>query len=157
MQKIMNCLWFDGKAEEAANFYVSIFRNSKILETARFPEGGPAPPGSVLTVRFVLDGQDFLALNGGPQYRFSPAMSLVVNCEKQNDVDYFWEKLLVGGTEVQCGWLTDKFGVSWQIVPTALPAMLTDKNTAAAQRAFTAMMQMKKLDIAVLERAFKSA
>jgi predicted 3-demethylubiquinone-9 3-methyltransferase (glyoxalase superfamily) len=157
MQKISNCLWFDNGAEEAAAFYVSIFRNSRVLETARYLDGGPRPPGTVLTVRFSLDGQEFVALNGGPQFKFSPAISFVVNCETQKEVDFFWEKLGAGGAEVQCGWLTDRFGVSWQIVPTVLPAMLSGTDTAAAQRAFGAMLQMKKLDISGLERAFKNA
>ncbi len=157
MQSIHPCLWFDTQAEEAANFYVSIFKNSKIINTARYLEGAPKPAGSVMTVEFILDGQEFLALNGGPEFPFTPAISMVAKCETQADVDYLWDKLLAGGQEVQCGWLTDKFGVSWQIVPHALPAMFSSTDTAAAQRAFSAMMQMKKLDIATIERAYSNA
>ena len=155
MNKIGPCLWFDGQAEDAANFYVSIFKNSKIVQVMPCLEGVDRPKGSVLTVKFVLDGVEFLALNGGPHFTFSPAISFIVNCETQVEIDDFWEKLSSGGKEIECGWLTDKFGVSWQIVPTALPRMLTDPDTVAAQRAFSAMLKMKKLDIALLERAFK--
>ncbi|MGZ3237526.1 MAG: VOC family protein [Burkholderiaceae bacterium] len=157
MQNIYPCLWFDDQAEKAANFYVSIFKNSKILNTTHYLEGAPKPAGSVMTVEFILDGQQFLALNGGPQFKFSPAISMVAKCETQADVDYLWEKLLVDGQEVQCGWLTDKFGVSWQVVPNALPKIFSGTDEAAKQRAFAAMMQMKKLDIAALERAYKNA
>lgn len=157
MQKIGTCLWFDGKAEEASNFYVSIFKNSRIVNTARYPEGSPLPAGKVMTVEFILDGQEFLALNGGPQYTFSPAISFVVHCETQEEVDDLWEKLLAGGQEQQCGWLTDKFGVSWQIVPNALMRMMSGADAAASQRAFAAMLQMKKLDIALLEHAYNNA
>jgi predicted 3-demethylubiquinone-9 3-methyltransferase (glyoxalase superfamily) len=157
MQKISPCLWFDGQAEEAARFYTSIFKNSRIVKTARYLEGAHRPTGSIMTVQFVLDGQEFVALNGGPEFTFSPAISFVVNCETQEEVDVLWGKLSAGGEEVQCGWLRDKFGVSWQIVPTVLIAMLTDADTAASQRAFAAMLHMKKLDIALLDRAFKNA
>lgn len=156
MQKVHPCLWFDSQAEEAAAFYVSIFKNSKILEVMRYLEGGYRPAGSVMTVRFVLDGEEFMALNGGPQFTFSPAVCFVVNCETQEEVDRHWEKLSAGGEEGQCGWLTDKFGVSWQIVPKALLSMLRDTDTAAAQRATAAMLQMKKLDISSLERAHEN-
>lgn len=157
MQNIYPCLWFDNQAEEAANFYVSIFKNSKIAATTRYLQGAPKPAGSIMTVEFILDGQQFLALNGGPQFKFSPAISMVAKCETQADVDYLWEKLLVDGQEVQCGWLTDKFGVSWQVVPNALPKMFSGTDEAAKQRVFAAMMQMKKLDIAMLERAYKNS
>ena len=156
MKKVHPCLWFDGHAEEAAVFYVSIFKNSQIIDTARYLEGSPGEAGSVMTVRFVLDGQEFLALNGGPQFTFSPAISFVVPCQTQAEVDEYWQRLSAGGEEGQCGWLQDRFGVSWQIVPDALPAMLTSSDTAASQRAFAAMLQMKKLDIALLERAFNN-
>jgi len=157
MQKLSPCLWFDDAAEEAANFYVSIFKNSRIVDTARFPEGAPRPAGMVMTVRFILDGQEFLALNGGPEYTFSPAISLVAYCESQQELDDLWEKLSAGGEEVQCGWLQDKFGVSWQIVPAVLPAMMSGADAAATQRAMAALLQMKKLDIALLERAYNNA
>ena len=157
MQRIGPCLWFDGQAEEAALFYTSIFRESRIVKIARYPEGAHRPAGSVMTVEFVLDGQRFVALNGGPEFTFSPAISFVVNCETQEEVDVLWDKLSAGGEEVQCGWLRDKFGVSWQIVPAVLFAMLTDADTAASQRAFAAMLHMKKLDVALLERAFTNA
>jgi predicted 3-demethylubiquinone-9 3-methyltransferase (glyoxalase superfamily) len=156
MQKIGPCLWFDGKAEEASNFYVSIFKNSRIVNTTRYPEGSPLPAGKVMTVEFILDGQEFLALNGGPQYTFSPAISFVVRCETQEEVDDLWEKLLAGGAEQQCGWLTDKFGVSWQIVPNALMRMMSGADADASQRAFAAMLQMKKLNIALLEHAYNN-
>lgn len=157
MQKIRPFLWFDGKAEEAANFYASIFNNSRIVSIARYGEGTPAPKGTVMTVLFLLEGQEFVALNGGPQFTFSPAISFVVNCETQEEVDELWEKLSTGGEEHQCGWLKDKFGVSWQIIPTALVAMLSDTDAFRAQRAMTAMLQMKKIDISLLERAYKNA
>lgn len=156
MQKIGPCLWFDGKAEEASNFYVSIFKNSRIVKATRYPEGSPLPTGTVMTVEFILDGQEFLALNGGPQYTFSPAISFVVRCETQQEVDDLWEKLLAGGEEQQCGWLTDKFGVCWQIVPNALIRMLSGADAVASQRAFAAMLQMKKLNISLLEHAYNN-
>lgn len=139
MQKVSPCLWFDGKAEEASNFYVSIFKNSRIVNTTRYLEGSPRPKGTVMTVQFILDGQEFVALNGGPQFTFSPAISFVVNCETQEEVDGLWEKLSAGGEEQQCGWLRDKFGVSWQIVPNVLIAMLSEADAVASQRAITAM------------------
>ncbi|PUA16689.1 VOC family protein [Glaciimonas sp. PCH181] len=157
MKKIGPCLWFDGKAEEAANFYVSIFKNASIVDMSRYPDAAPQPKGTVMTVQFILDGQEFLALNGGSQFTFSPAISFVVPCETQEDVDHLWESLLEGGQAQQCGWLTDKFGVSWQIVPNALMRMISSTDTAAAQRAFNAMVHMIKLDIAVLERAYNNA
>ncbi len=157
MHAVHPCLWFDGRAEEAAKFYVSVFKDSEIVNTARYLEGSPGEAGSVLTVRFVLDGQEFLALNGGPQFTFSPAISFVVPCQTQAEVDEYWERLSAGGEEGQCGWLVDRFGVSWQIVPDALPALLSSSDTAASQRAFAAMLQMKKLDIAALERAYNNS
>jgi two-component system sensor histidine kinase QseC len=153
MQKISTCLWFDGQAEEATNFYVSIFKNAKMTDVLRWGDVGPGPKGSVLTCSFELDGREFMALNGGPEYQFTPAISLVVNCETQAEVDHYWNKLLEGGKPVQCGWLTDKFGISWQIVPTLLPRLLMDKDKAKANRVMAAMMQMVKLDIAALQQA----
>ena len=153
MQRMSTCLWFDGQAEEAMNFYLSIFKNAKKLDVLRWGDVGPGPKGSVLTCGFELDGQEFLALNGGPQYQFTPAISLVVNCETQAEVDHQWNKLLEGGQAVQCGWLTDRFGISWQIVPTLLPKLLMDKDSAKANRVMAAMMQMVKLDIAGLQQA----
>jgi predicted 3-demethylubiquinone-9 3-methyltransferase (glyoxalase superfamily) len=154
MQKISPFLWFDGKAEEAAKFYVSIFENSRIVKTNYYLEGSPGVPGSVMTVEFVLDGVEFVALNGGPYYQFSPAISFSVACRTQEEVDRLWRELSAGGQEVQCGWLTDKFGVSWQIVPEILPPMFGSADKAAAQRAFTAMLGMTKLDIATLQKAY---
>ena len=154
MQKITTFLWFDDNAEEAMNLYVSIFRNSKILTVSRLPEGAPGVAGKVTMGKFQLDGQEFMALNGGPQFRFTEAISLFVSCETQAEVDELWTKLTAdGGQESQCGWLKDKFGLSWQIIPTALPRLLGDKNPARAQRAMQAMLKMKKIDIAGLEEA----
>lgn len=155
MNNIGPCLWFDSQAQEAAAFYTTIFKNSKILQTTYYLEGAPRPAGSVLTVSFILDGQEFLALNGGPQFTFSPAVSFIAYCDTQAEIDDYWLKLTTGGMEIECGWLTDKFGVTWQIVPRPLIAMLNDPDTAAAQRVFSAMMTMKKLDISLLEPAFK--
>ncbi len=161
MQKITPFLWFDNQAEEAMNFYVSIFRNSKILSVQRYGEEGAKasgqPKGSVMTASFVLDGQEFVALNGGPVYKISPAISFVVNCETQEEVDDLWGKLTVGGEEIQCGWLTDKFGVSWQIVPTVLDKLLGDPGPVKAGRVMQALLQMKKIDIAGLQRACDAA
>jgi predicted 3-demethylubiquinone-9 3-methyltransferase (glyoxalase superfamily) len=158
VQAITPFLWFDDQAEEAARFYVSIFKNSKIGSVTRY-EGEAAqvsgrPAGSVMTVAFQLDGQEFIALNGGPQYTFSPAISFMVNCKTQAEVDELWEKLSAGGEQVQCGWLTDKYGVSWQITPTVLMEMLQDKDPERAQRVMHAMLQMKKIDINALQRAY---
>jgi len=152
-QKITPFLWFDHQAEEAATFYTSIFKNSKIETVTRYGDAGPGPKGSVMTIAFELDGQKFVALNGGPQYQFNPAISFVVNCETQQEVDHYWEKLTAGGKEIQCGWLVDKYGVSWQIVPKALVEMLRDKDPARSQRVMKAMFQMKKIDIAGLKAA----
>jgi predicted 3-demethylubiquinone-9 3-methyltransferase (glyoxalase superfamily) len=154
MQKITPFLWFDDKAEEAANFYVSIFANSKVLSIARYGEAGPRPKGTVMTVKFQLEGQEFVALNGGPHFTFSPAISFVVNCETQEEVDELWEKLCEGGETQRCAWLKDKYGVSWQIVPTALVRMLNDKDAAKSNRVMQAMLQMDKIDIRGLERAY---
>jgi two-component system sensor histidine kinase QseC len=153
MQKISICLWFNGQAEEAMNFYLSIFKNAKATDVLRWGDVGPGPKGSVLTCSFELDGREFVALNGGPEYQFTPAISLVVNCETQAEVDHHWNKLLEGGKAVQCGWLTDKFGISWQVTPTMLPRLLMDKDTAKANRVMAAMMKMVKLDIAALQQA----
>jgi predicted 3-demethylubiquinone-9 3-methyltransferase (glyoxalase superfamily) len=156
MQKISPFLWFDGKAEEAANFYVAIFKNSKIANVMHYGEAGPGPKGSVMGVTFQLDGQEFMAINGGPQFTFSPAISFFVKCETQAEIDRFWDKLLAGGGKTQqCGWLTDKYGVTWQIVPTILGELLQSKDAEKSQRAMRAMMQMVKLDIAALKKAFE--
>lgn len=153
MQKITPFLWFDDKAEEAAQFYMSIFRNSKLLSISRYGEAGPGPKGSVMTVAFELDGEKFVALNGGPNYSFSPAVSFVVNCETQQEVDQYWERLSEGGEKIQCGWLRDKYGLSWQIVPTILPELLQDKDPDKRKRVMAAMLKMVKLDIEQLKRA----
>jgi predicted 3-demethylubiquinone-9 3-methyltransferase (glyoxalase superfamily) len=154
MQKITACLWFDDQAEEAARFYTSIFKKSKIGKISHYGEGGPRPKGSVLAVSFHLDGQEFLALNGGPQFKFSEAISFIVNCKTQKEVDRMWKKLSEGGQEVQCGWLKDKYGVSWQVVPTVLAKMMSDPDPARTARVFQAMLQMKKLDIKGLKKAY---
>jgi predicted 3-demethylubiquinone-9 3-methyltransferase (glyoxalase superfamily) len=157
MQKITPFLWFDDKAEEAANFYISIFKNSKILNIARYGEAGPGPKGTVMLVAFELDGQPFMALNGGPVYTFSPAISLFVDCETQAEVDELWDKLSAGGSEVQCGWLKDKFGLSWQIIPKTLMELMQDKDPVKSQRVFKAMLQMTKIDAEGLRRAYRGA
>lgn len=154
-QKITPCLWFDGKAEEAANFYVAIFKNSRIVSTMHYGEAGPGSKGPVLSVTFRLDGQSFMALNGGPHYSFTPAISMFVRCETQDEVDELWEKLTAGGEPVRCGWLKDKYGVSWQIVPTALGEMLQDKDAAKSKRVMEAMLKMVKLDIPTLRQAYQ--
>ena len=153
-QKITPFLWFDKQAEESAQFYVSIFKNSKILHVSRYGDAGPGPKGSVMVVNFQLAGQEFTALNGGPLFKFSEAFSFVVNCENQQEVDEYWSKLTSGGgQESQCGWLKDKFGFSWQIVPTALGKLMSDKDPQKANRVMEALLKMKKLDIATLEAA----
>jgi predicted 3-demethylubiquinone-9 3-methyltransferase (glyoxalase superfamily) len=154
MQKITPFLWFDGKAEEAMNFYVSIFKNSKIGHVSRYTDAGPGPKGSVMSASFVLEGQEFYALNGGPQFKFTPAISLFVNCETQQEVDDLWNKLSEGGREDQCGWLQDKYGLSWQLIPTALGKMLGDRDAAKASRVMQAMLKMKKIDIKGLQQAY---
>jgi predicted 3-demethylubiquinone-9 3-methyltransferase (glyoxalase superfamily) len=153
LQKITPFLWFDDDAEEAMNFYVSIFKNSKILEVQRYGKGGPGPEGSVMTGSFQIEGQAFMALNGGPQYKFTQAISFFVSCETQQEVDELWNKLSAGGEEDRCGWLRDKFGLSWQIIPRRLGELLGDKDPERAKRAMDAMLQMRKIDIAGLERA----
>jgi predicted 3-demethylubiquinone-9 3-methyltransferase (glyoxalase superfamily) len=157
MQKITPFLWFDRNAEEAMNFYVSIFKNSKVLRVARYGDAGPGPKGTVMVATFQLEGQEFQALNVGPQYKFTPAISLFVNCETQQEVDALWEKLLEGGREDQCGWLTDKFGLSWQIIPTLLPKLLSDKDPKKSQSVMKAMLQMKKIEIKKLQQAYGQA
>jgi predicted 3-demethylubiquinone-9 3-methyltransferase (glyoxalase superfamily) len=155
MQKITPFLWFDGKAEKAMHFYVSIFKNSKAGSIVRYGDAGPGPKGRVMVATFQLDGQEFIALNGGPQFTFSPAISFVVNCETQEEVDAFWEKLSEGGEKLQCGWLKDKYGLSWQIVPTVLGEMMQDKDAERSQRVMKAMLQMNKIDIGRLKQAYE--
>jgi predicted 3-demethylubiquinone-9 3-methyltransferase (glyoxalase superfamily) len=152
-QKIKTFLWFDEEAEEAAKLYTSIFKNSRILSVARYGDTGPGPKGSVMTVAFELEGQEFLALNGGPQFRFNEAISLLVTCDSQEEIDELWSRLCAGGEEGQCGWLKDRFGLSWQIVPSVLPHLLQDRDAAKSARVMQAMLQMKKMDVARLERA----
>jgi predicted 3-demethylubiquinone-9 3-methyltransferase (glyoxalase superfamily) len=154
MQKITPFLWFDNQAEEAMNFYVSIFKNSKVLGVVRYGEAGPGSKGSVMTAKFELEGQEFVGLNGGPHFKFTEAVSFAIDCETQEEVDYFWEKLLDGGTESQCGWLKDKYGLSWQVVPTILVKLLQNKDAERSQRVMKAIMQMKKIDIATLQQAY---
>jgi predicted 3-demethylubiquinone-9 3-methyltransferase (glyoxalase superfamily) len=153
-QKIMPFLWFNNQAEEAAKFYMSIFPRSKIAEIMRYGDAGPGPKGDVMAVTFQLEGQEFMALNGDTEFQFTPAISLFVNCDTQKEVDTLWKKLSAGGKTIQCGWLTDKFGVTWQIVPTILLKYLQDPDTARSTRVMKAMMQMVKLDIAELKRAY---
>src|SRR5437588_12859423 len=152
-QKVTPFLWFDTQAEEAANFYVSIFKNSKVTAITRYGDSGPGPKGSVMTVAFTLDRQQFNALNAGPQFPFTEAVSFVVNCETQDEIDYFSEKLSAGGKEVQCGWLKDKFGVSWQIVPENSGELLSSKDATKSQRVIQALLKMVKLDIAASKQA----
>ena len=154
MQKITPFLWFDGQAEEAANFYTTIFKNSKIESIARFGEGGVGEAGKVMTVTFQLDGQEFTALNGGPEFKFTPAISFYVDCKTQAEVDKLWEKLSAGGQKSQCGWLTDKYGVSWQIVPDILIKLMNDPDAEKASRVTQAMLKMTKIEIAELQRAY---
>jgi predicted 3-demethylubiquinone-9 3-methyltransferase (glyoxalase superfamily) len=155
MQKITPFLWFDGEAEEAMRFYVSIFKNSRIVGVSRYGDAGPGPKGTVMVAKFELDGQEFLALNGGPQFTFSPAVSFVVNCETQGEVDDYWDKLSAGGEKQQCGWLKDKYGLSWQIVPTILGEMMQDKDAGKSQSVMKAMLQMTKIDIKSLQEAYE--
>ena len=155
MQKITPFLWFDTQAEEAANLYVSIFKNSKILKVARYGEAGPGPAGSVMIVNFQIEGQEFIALNAGPRFKFTEAISFVINCQTQEEVDHYWNKLTAdGGQESMCGWLKDKYGLSWQVTPTILGELMADKDAKKAQRVMQAMLQMKKIDIAALKRAY---
>jgi predicted 3-demethylubiquinone-9 3-methyltransferase (glyoxalase superfamily) len=154
MQKVRPFLWYDKEAEDAAKFYCSVFKNSKILNTARYPEGSPAPAGSVMTVEFELDGEHFIALNAGPHFKFNEAISFVIECENQEEVDHYWGKLTSGGgQESMCGWLKDKYGLSWQVTPKALPKLMSQPDKEKAQRVMQAMLQMKKIVIADLERA----
>jgi len=155
MGKIAPCLWFDGKAVEAMNFYTSVFKNSKVGKVTRYGEAGPGENGSVMTATFEIEGQEFVALNGGPMFKFSPAISFIVQCRTQEELDDFWANLVEGGAPQQCGWLTDKFGVSWQIVPTILPEMLLDKDAEKTKRVMQAMLKMVKLDIKVLKQAYE--
>ncbi len=154
MPRITPFLWFDTQAEEAAQFYVSLFKNSRITEVVRYGDAGPGPKGSVLTVRFELDGQEFIGLNGGPRFTFTEAVSFSVDCTTQEEVDDFWEKLSDGGEPGPCGWLKDKYGLSWQVVPSVLPRMLNDPDPEKADRVMRAMLQMKKIDIAGLQKAY---
>lgn len=154
MQKIVPFLWFDGKAEEAMNFYVSIFKNSKVLSVTRYGAAGPGPKGTVMSATFQLEGQQFYTLNGGPQFKFTPAISLFVNCETQQEVDELWKNLSAGGREDQCGWLQDRYGLSWQIIPTVLGKMLGDKDAEKAKRVMEAMLRMVKIDIKRLQEAY---
>ncbi len=154
MQKITPFLWFDNNAEEAVNHYLSIFKNSKISSVLRCGDAGPGPKGSVLTIAFLLEGQEFIALNGGPVFKFNEAISLSVDCKSQTEVDDLWEKLSAGGQKSQCGWLKDKFGLSWQVVPSVLVEMLQDKDPEKSKRVMAAMMQMSKIDIALLKQAY---
>lgn len=160
MQRITPCLWFDDNAEEAVKFYISLFRNSKILQVSHYGEAGSnvagRPKGSVMTIAFQLDGQDFMALNGGPHFKFTPAISLMVNCETQAEIDQYWDKLSEAGGTQQCGWLTDKFGVSWQIVPATLAQMMQDDQPEKAESVMKAILEMEKLDLPTLERAYAS-
>lgn len=155
MQKITPYLWFEDQAEEAARFYTSIFKNSKIDEISRYGEGEPGPAGSVMLVSFELDGQQFIALNGGPQFQFTEAISFVINCESQEEVDYMWDRLTEGGEESMCGWLKDRYGVSWQVVPTALPELLNAPDPEAQQRVMEVFLKMKKIDLPTLRLAYQ--
>jgi len=155
IQKISPFLWFDTQAEEAVNFYISIFEDSRVKTVTRYGDAGPGPAGSVMTISFELAGQEFVALNGGPIYKFTEAVSFVVNCETQEEIDRMWAKLSEGGSDIQCGWLKDKFGLSWQVVPVALFEFLRDPDPVKTQRVMRAMFQMVKLDLATLERAYK--
>jgi predicted 3-demethylubiquinone-9 3-methyltransferase (glyoxalase superfamily) len=153
MQKITPFLWFNDDAEEAMNLYVSIFRNSKVGKVTRYGDAGPGPKGQVMSATFTLEGQEFMALNGGPQFQFTPAISLFVSCETQEEVDELWAKLSAGGKEDRCGWLTDRFGLSWQIIPTALGRLLSDSDPAKSAHAMRAMLGMRKIEIAALQGA----
>jgi predicted 3-demethylubiquinone-9 3-methyltransferase (glyoxalase superfamily) len=154
MQKITPFLWFDNQAEEAVQFYVSVFKNSEIIKIIRYGDDGPGPKGTVMTIGFMIESQEFAALNGGPQFRFSQAISFVVNCRTQEEVDEYWENLSAGGEKQPCGWLKDKFGVSWQVVPGILSEMLNDKDPVKAGRVMAAMLRMNKIDIKVLKQAY---
>ena len=157
MQPIIPCLWFDKQAEQAVKFYTSVFKNSSIEKTSYYGDAGPGQTGSVMTIIFQINGQEYMALNGGPEYKFTPAISLYVNCENQEEVDYYWEKLSEGGEKGPCGWPTDQYGVSWQVVPSILGELLTDKDRVKANRVMQAMLQMGKLEIAALKRAYEQS
>jgi predicted 3-demethylubiquinone-9 3-methyltransferase (glyoxalase superfamily) len=157
MSKFTPCLWFDGRAEEAMAFYTAVFKDSKKFGVTYYGEGAPAPKGSVMTASFTLFGQDFLALNGGPLFQFTPAISFIVNCEDQDEIDHYWQNLGDGGETQMCGWLKDKFGISWQIVPKMLGEMMRSATPAQSRGMMAAMMQMKKIDLAVLKRAYDAA
>jgi predicted 3-demethylubiquinone-9 3-methyltransferase (glyoxalase superfamily) len=157
MQKITPCLWFDTQAEDAANFYTSVFKNSRIVKLSHHGEAGPREAGLVMTVEFDLDGQEYVALNGGPEFTFNEALSLQINCESQDEVDYFWERLGEGGEFGPCGWLKDHYGVSWQVVPTVLNELVSDPDQAKGQRVMAAMLQMGKIDVAALLAAAEQA
>jgi len=157
MQKITPFLWFDDNAEEAANFYVSIFKNSKVLSVSRYGEAGPGPKGTAMVAEFQIDGQEFVALNGGPQFKFTEAISFVVNCETQEEVEYFWDKLSEGGEKSRCGWLKDKFGLWWQVVPTVLGKLMSDSDPEKVKRVTEAMLRMDRIDIEPLQRAYENA
>ena len=157
MQKITPFLWFDNQAEEAVNFYISLFKNSKVNTTKRYGDAGPGPKGSVMIVSFQLEGQDFIALNGGPSFKFTPALSLYVDCETQDEVDQLWEKLSAGGRKDRCGWLQDKYGLSWQIIPRALQQLMSDPDPKKSASVMQAMLQMDKIDIEALRRAHEKA
>jgi len=154
MQKITPFLWFDNQAEEAAKFYTSIFKNSKIVSVSRYGEAGPGPKGTVMIATFQLEGQEFVALNGGPHFKFTEAISFVINCKTQEEVDHSWKKLSEGGEQSRCGWLKDKYGVSWQVVPTVLGELLRDKDAEKSKRVMQAMLKMDKLDIKKLQQAY---
>jgi predicted 3-demethylubiquinone-9 3-methyltransferase (glyoxalase superfamily) len=151
--KITPFLWFDNNAEEAMNFYISVFNDGEVLDTVRYTDAGPGPAGSVVTVTFRINGQEFTAINGGPHFRFTEAVSFAIDCKDQEEVDYYWEKLTEGGEESQCGWLKDKYGLSWQVVPTELIEVLKDPDTTKASRAATALFQMRRIDIAAIRAA----
>lgn len=157
MHRITPFLWFDSQAEEAMNFYVSIFKNSRVGNVTRYGDAGPGPKGTVMSATFQLEGQDFMALNGGPHFHFTPAISMFVNCETQEEVDELWEKLSAGGKKDRCGWITDKFGLSWQIIPSALGRLTGDKNPAKANSVMKAMLQMSKIDVKLLQEAYDRA
>jgi len=157
MQKITPFLWFDNQAEEAMNFYVSIFKNSKVVAVTRYGETGPGPKGSVMTAKFELNEQEFVALNGGPHFKFTEAVSFVVNCDTQAEIDEYWEKLSADGQKSRCGWLKDKFGLSWQVVPTILPELLDEKDPVKADRVMQAIMRMDKLDLKTLQEAHNAS
>jgi predicted 3-demethylubiquinone-9 3-methyltransferase (glyoxalase superfamily) len=154
MQKIAPCLWFDGVAEEAVNYYLSVFKNARITDTLKHNEASPGPVGTLLAVSFELNGQAFMAMNGGPEFQFTPAISMFIQCDTQEEIDHYWDKLLDGGRSMACGWLTDRFGVTWQIAPVKLLGMLEDPDAEKSNRTMTAMRQMIKLDLAALEKAY---